>query len=234
MARQRIVLHNPTAGVELPRAEKRLPRHTLSLRQVEAVLAQVDVRRPLGVRDRAMLETLYSTAVRRAELVGLERSDVDRERGLVLIRCGKGKKDRFVPIGRRALGWIDRYVAEVRPALAGGASTGALFLSSTSGRIHPNYFSWRVKRYFRAAGIDYPGACHLFRHSAATLMLENGADIRYLQALLGHESLRTTQVYTHVSIAKLCEVHRRTHPARLSRLDSDRFADEDDPDAASA
>ena len=216
MQRERLLDHNPTAEVQLPRGERRLPRHALSVREVEAVLAQPDVKEPLGVRDRAMLETLYSTGLRRAELLALQLTDLDRERSLVLVRCGKGKKDRFVPIGPRALAWIDKYLAEVRPQLVQGESTPVLFLTRTPRHMHPNHLSALVRRYFEAAGLDYAGACHLFRHCAATLMLENGADIRFLQAMLGHDSLRTTQIYAHVSIAKLSEVHRRTHPAPLA------------------
>ncbi len=231
MQRQQLIEHNPAANVQLPRSEKRLPRHALSVREVESVLAQPDVTKPLGVRDRAMLETLYSTGLRRSELLSLHLTDLDRERLLVLVRCGKGKKDRFVPIGERALAWLDKYLAEVRPQLARGDSTPVLFLTSTPRRMSPNHFSALVRHYFEAAGLNYAGACHLFRHAVATLMLENGADIRFLQSLLGHDSLRTTQIYAHVSIAKLSEVHRKTHPARLSRRSGEGTPEHDVPDS---
>ncbi len=170
LQRERLLSHNPTAGVQMPRGEKRLPRHALSVREVETVLAQPDLTKPLGVRDRAMLETLYSTGLRRSELLALHLTDLDRERSLVLVRCGKGKKDRFIPIGERALAWIDKYLAEVRPQLAQGEGTPVLFLTSTPRRMSPNHLSALVRRYFEAAGLDYAGACHLFRHAAATLM----------------------------------------------------------------
>jgi integrase/recombinase XerD len=194
-----------------------LPRHALTLSEVEAVLAQADLTNLCGLRDRAIMETLYSTGLRRTEALTLELADLDRERDTVLVRQGKGKKDRFVPIGRRALAWIDKYLAEVRPKFLTDARTTTLFLSSRGGPLQSNQLSALVRKYLEQAGIAKPGACHLFRHTAATLMLEGGADVRYIQAFLGHNSLATTQIYTHVSILKLREVHERTHPARLFR-----------------
>ena len=212
---QRVIVHNPTAEMQLPREEKRLPRHALSVSEAETVLEQSDIATPVGLRNRALLETLYSTGLRRAEVLGLELSDLDRERGVLLVRQGKGHKDRFVPIGERALAWIDKYLREARPRLTEDPQQRLLFVTRTGRRMHPNQLSALVRRYLLQAGIAKAGACHLFRHATATMMLEGGADIRYIQALLGHESLATTQVYTHVSIVKLCEVHARTHPARF-------------------
>ena len=143
----------------------------------------------------------------------LEWTDIDRERRTVFIRSGKGRKDRVVPIGERALVWIDRYLTRSRPELLGGRRSRTLFVTKTGRPMHPNQLSMLVRRYVERAGITKPGACHLFRHSAATLMLHGGADVRYIQAFLGHESLSTTQIYTHVSIDNLREVHARTHPA---------------------
>ena len=217
LTRERLIDQNPAAEMQLPREEKRLPRHALSLTEAEAVLAQADITTALGLRDRAMLETLYSTGLRRAELLSLELSDLDRERTTVLVRRGKGNKDRFVPIGIRALAWIDKYLREARPQLVDDSATAILFLTSTGRGLHPNHLSALVRRYLEGAGIAKPGACHLFRHCVATLMLERGADVRFIQAMLGHSSLATTQIYTHVSIGKLCQVHRKTHPARLFR-----------------
>ena len=217
MTRERLIQQNPAAEMQLPREEKRLPRHALSLVEAEAVLAQPDISTALGLRDRAMLETLYSTGLRRAELLSLEESDLDRERTTLLVRRGKGNKDRFVPIGVRALAWIDKYLRDARPQLVDDPTTTTLFLTSTGRRLHPNQMSALVRRYLLRAGIAKPGACHLFRHTTATLMLNGGADVRFIQAILGHSSLATTQIYTHVSIGKLCQVHQKTHPARLYR-----------------
>ncbi len=155
--------------------------------------------------------------MRRTELLSLELSDLDRERTTLLVRRGKGNKDRFVPIGVRALAWIDKYLREARPQLVNDPTAATIFLTSTGRGLHPSHLSQLVRRYLLRAGIAKPGACHLFRHTTATLMLDGGADIRFIQAILGHSSLVTTQIYTHVSIGKLCQVHQKTHPARLLR-----------------
>jgi integrase/recombinase XerD len=217
MKEQKMLEQNPTLEMRLPQEEQRLPRHALSQEEVEAVLAQPDITRPTGLRNRTLLETLYSTGMRRMEALNLSLSDIDRQRGVVLIRQGKGRKDRYAPIGQRALAWIDRYLQEARPLLVRDTSQTLLFVTIQGGPLHPNNVSSLVRRYMRAAGVEKAGACHLFRHSAASLMLDAGADIRHLQEILGHKSLATTQIYTHVSIGKLCQVHARTHPGRLLR-----------------
>ena len=217
MKDQRIVELNPALEMVFPKEEKRLPRHALTQQEVEAVLAQPDITRPCGLRMRAILELLYSSGLRRKEVLGLVRSDIDRERRVILVRLGKGKKDRFVPLGERALHWLDKYLTESRAKLSDDPTQQLLFVSTTGRALHPNYISSQVRLMMNRAGIAKAGSCHLFRHTAATLMLDAGADIRHLQAILGHESLCTTQIYTHVSIGKLCEVHNRTHPARLFR-----------------
>ena len=145
--------------------------------------------------------------------LGLHLGDLDRQRGTVLVRRGKGNKDRFVPIAPRAPAWLDKYLAEVRPRFLADPHTPPIFLTRTGKRVRADQLSAAVRQYLLKAGIAKQGACHLFRHTAATLMLEGGADVRYIQAMLGHVSLATTQIYTHVTIAKLREVHERTHPA---------------------
>lgn len=216
--KQNVLLWNPAADLDLPRAERRLPRAVLSVEEAERVLAQADVRTPMGLRDRAMLEVLYSTGMRRTELAGLELFDVDAERGTVLIRLGKGKKDRMIPMGERALAWVERYLSEVRPLHVVSSEEKALFLTAVGEAFIPESLTMLVARYVDAAELGKKGSCHLFRHTAATLMLENGADIRFIQELLGHASIRTTEIYTQVSIRKLVEVHAETHPgARLRR-----------------
>ena len=216
--KQNVLLWNPASDLELPRVERRLPKGVLTIEEAEKILAQPDVRVPMGLRDRAMLEVLYSTGMRRAELAGLELFDIDAERGTILIRLGKGRKDRMIPIGERALAWIDRYVSDVRPSLLVSSAEKALFLTSAGEAFIPESLTNLVSRHVEASGIGKKGACHLFRHTAATLMLEGGADIRYIQELLGHASVKTTQIYTQVSIRKLKQVHAETHPgARLKR-----------------
>jgi integrase/recombinase XerD len=218
LSRQGFLLANPASEIVLPKLPQRLPRAVLTLEEVEAVLAQPHVATADGLRDRAMLELLYSTGLRRAELSRLLLFDVDATRGTVFVREGKGRKDRVVPIGERALAWVLKYIDEARPKLAGLRDEGVLFLGDAGEGLHVDYLSQRVRQYLEAAGLKKPGACHLFRHSMATAMLEGGADIRFVQEMLGHVSLETTQLYTRVTVEKLKAVHAATHPAaRLLR-----------------
>lgn len=212
---------NPAEKLQLPKEEHRLPSGYLTLDEVETLLSVVDLSTPSGLRDRAILETLYSTGMRRSELIALNLDDVDHSLGLVIIRQGKGRKDRVVPIGRRALQWLDKYLVDARPSML-GESSDALFLTTRGNRFHPVNLTSRVRSYLDAAGIRRPGSCHMLRHTAATLMLEGGADLRSIQTLLGHESLNTTQIYTHITIQRLREVHEKTHPGS-----KDRPADDD-------
>jgi integrase/recombinase XerD len=218
LAKENHLLFNPASELALPKLEKRLPKHVLSVSEVERVLNSVDLQDPLGARDRAILETLYSTGMRRSELLHLQLHDLDTERGTVIIRQGKGQKDRMVPVGERAIRWIEKYLREVRPALAVAPDSGALFLTSYGEPFGPSRLTQLVGRIVRSAGIGKTGACHLFRHTMATLMLEGGADIRFIQQMLGHARLTSTEIYTQVSIRALKAIHAATHPgARLRR-----------------
>jgi len=198
--------------VSLPKAETRLPSAYLTIDEVERILEAVDIGTAAGVRDRAMLEVLYSTAIRRSELVGLELDSVDRSRGLLRIVQGKNRKDRYVPIGRRALAWLEKYQQEIRPQWLRD-ETQVLFLSSRGNRLHPNTVNPLLRQYFELAEIPKRGSVHIFRHTAATLMLEGGADLRSLQTFLGHEHLNTTEIYTHITLLQLRQVYQRSHPA---------------------
>jgi integrase/recombinase XerD len=164
------------------------------------------------------------------EIIGLRWDDFDIERGTVFIRMGKGSKDRMVPIGARALKYCEKYLYDVRPSLdlIGDAS---FFLTSLGEAFTPNRMTQLVRNAIDAADIGKSGSCHMLRHSCATLMLENGADIRFIQQLLGHASMNTTQIYTHVSIQKLKAVHTLTHPAKLHGQDGD-VIDVDDIDTS--
>ncbi len=213
LTRENHILYNPASELELPKKPKRLPKTILQIDEIEAILNQPDVKTAEGARDRAMLETLYSTGIRRMELVNLSIYDVDAKRATLMVRAGKGAKDRLVPIGERALHWVETYRLEIRPQLIAGRDDGTLFLNDDGRRFSRTVLAHRVRRYIQAAGIDKPGACHLFRHAMATHMLENGADIRFIQAMLGHADLSTTQLYTQVSIDKLKQIHAATHPA---------------------
>ena len=212
LCRENLLPANPAADLELPRKQPRALPRTLTPAEVEAILAVPDVSDPLGVRDRAILETLYGTGLRRTELVNLDVSDVDHARGIVLVRRGKGGKDRLAPLGAQAFAWIERYLKTCRPLLEVGAHETALFLSGYGLRLNPNYLGNWVRKTIDAAGLAQHGSCHLLRHACATHLLDNGADLRAIQELLGHARLDTTQIYTHVSITQLREVHARCHP----------------------
>jgi integrase/recombinase XerD len=216
LAYRKYVVRDPAAELELPRVGYKLPS-VLNKDEAERVLSQPNVGQPLGIRDRAMLEILYSSGLRRMELLHLKLYDVDQKHGLVTVREGKGKRDRVVPIGERALAWLDIYLNTLRPEIVRKPDDGVVFLTSNGVPFTPNHLSWLARQYVKSASIGKNGACHIFRHTMATLMLEGGADIRYIQAMLGHVRLDTTQIYTHVSIRKLKQVHDATHPA--ARLD---------------
>jgi len=213
MTRQNVILHNPASEIEMPRPEKRLPKEVLNLTEVERLLAIPDTTDPLGIRDRAMLEVLYSTGMRRTEMCRLEISDLNTERQTIHIRQGKGKKDRMVPVGQRAIQWLDRYMKEVRYRLSLDTRTQALFLTAYGEAFNPDVISRMVSEWMEKANMPNRGSCHLLRHTCATHMLDHGADIRFIQQLLGHEKLDTTAIYTEVSIRQLQEVHARCHPS---------------------
>lgn len=213
LARENHILSNPASELELPRVHRKLPTHILSAEDIEAVMVQTSWHGDWGVRDRAILETLYSTGIRRSELINLKLYDIDIKNGSLLVRQGKGQKDRYVPLGSRAIQWLKRYLEEIRPAIVIEPDEGILFVHEFGEPFSKNRLSDMIKKYLRAAGVDKPGAAHLFRHAMATHMLTNGADIRFIQAILGHAQLTTTEIYTHVTIAKLKEVHALTHPA---------------------
>ena len=229
------ILANPAADLELPKQPKRLPRSVPTVEEVEAILREADPNSPPGLRDRALLETLYATGLRRMELPGVALYDLDLKRGLLWVRHGKGNRQRVVPLGDRAIAWLDKYLIEARPQLL-VTETESLFLTDYGDPVSPAYLADKVKRYMQFAGFDKPGSTHLLRHACATHMLEGGADIRYIQEMLGHANLQTTEIYTHVSIDKLIAVHRATHPSRLQRrthpAEQPRNADPDQAGAA--
>lgn len=211
--KENYILYNPASDFELPRVPKRLPKNILSIEEINDMLNHTAVYGTIGIRDRAIMETFYSTGIRRVELVTLMIHDLDFVRGTLTV-LGKGKRDRVVPIGDRACAWLKKYLEEVRPSLVRDADSGYLFLTEYGEPFIKNRMTDLIKKYKEAVGIDKPGACHMFRHAMATHMLENGADIRYIQEILGHANLSTTEIYTRVSIKKLKQVHSATHPAR--------------------
>jgi integrase/recombinase XerD len=185
--------------------------------EVEAVLAATLQNGERGIRDRAMIETLYATGIRSFECTNLTIYDVDTIQGTLMVREGKGKKDRLLPIGEHACAWIDKYATEVRPRFLVDANEQTLFLSYRGEPLTNTTLGMIVRGYFQQVGITKLGACHLFRHAMATAMLDNGADIRHVQVMLGHSKIDTTAIYTHVSLAKLREVYTATHPVHAQR-----------------
>ena len=219
LVRQNYLPANPAAGLVMPRLPATLPVDVFSIEEVERILAVPDLKTPFGLRDRALLETFYSTGIRRIELVRLAIHDVNFEHGYLTVRQGKGKKDRVVPIGERALAWIAKYLEQARPQLAVRSEEWTLFLTYAGVAYNPDALGAHVSDVIATSGVrPRKGACHLFRHTMATMLLEGGADVRYVQEMLGHASLETTQIYTRVSIRKLKDIHTAAHPgARLER-----------------
>jgi integrase/recombinase XerD len=211
----RRLLSNPAAELVMPRQSHKLPGATLSHEEAEAVLAVPDVATVIGLRDRAVLELLYATGMRRGELVGLDLPDVDLARGWLTLRVTKTRWDRVVPMGQRASAWLVRYLAESRPQLVLDDAVPAVFLATNGERLGATWLTGQVHRYVEVSGTGKTGSCHLFRHSAATLMLEGGADIRYVQELLGHRALSSTHIYTRVAPERLAAVHAATHPGAV-------------------
>ena len=201
---------DPSARLESPRMGLRLPK-TLSEGDVERLLEAPEVGDALGLRDRAMLELMYASGLRVSELVNLKLTSVDLRRGVVQV-LGKGGRERLVPMGEIALDWLQRYVREARPELADARSVDGLFLSRLGEPMTRHNFWQRLKGHAREAGVRVALSPHSLRHAFATHLLEHGADLRAVQSLLGHADLSTTQIYTHVTRARLRELHARHHP----------------------
>ncbi|MCS7233834.1 MAG: tyrosine recombinase [Synergistetes bacterium] len=191
--------------------KKRLPLFP-SREEVEHLFNVIDIESPLGIRDRAALELLYASGLRVSELVDLKLDDINFEEKF--LKCkGKGNKERLIPIGRKALDWIKKYLKEVRPKLLGERKDfGFLFLNSYGAKISREALWYRFKNYLLKAGLSEKYTLHSLRHAFATHLLEGGVDLRTLQEILGHASLTTTQIYTHVNIKHLKEVYKKSHP----------------------
>jgi len=201
---------NPTTTLDTPKLERTLPE-VLTRSEVERLVARPDVTTPLGLRDRAMLECAYATGLRVSELVQLDLHNLFFDQGYIRV-IGKGNKERLVPIGRTAMTYVSRYVAEARPEVAGPDSGTTVFLN-WRGRLLTRMSFWQMlKRYCKEAQITKTISPHSLRHSFATHLLEGGADLRAVQEMLGHSSIATTQVYTHVDRERLKAMHRQFHP----------------------
>lgn len=202
---------DPVARIEAPRLGRSLPK-SLTESEVEALLAAPEVEQTaLGLRDRAMLELLYATGLRVSELVGLQITQVNLRQGVVRV-TGKGGKERLVPMGEEAAGWLQRYLQESRPVLLQGRLTEDLFPTRRGSAMSRQAFWHLIRRYARRAGIDKPLSPHVLRHAFATHLLNHGADLRVVQMLLGHSNISTTQIYTHVARERLKQLHSQHHP----------------------
>jgi integrase/recombinase XerC len=214
MHRRGLIQSNPMTLIRTPRQNKRLPK-AIDVEQVEKLLAAPDDGDLLGARDRAILETLYSTGIRVSELVGICRGDVD-EPGHALIVRGKGRKERIVPLGSHALAAISHYVAMLdayqRQAGIAADPQSPLFINKNGGRLSTRSVRRKESKYLTKAGLDPDISPHTLRHSFATHLLDNGADLRSVQELLGHQSLSTTQVYTHLTTQRMREAYEKAHP----------------------
>jgi integrase/recombinase XerD len=201
---------DPTADILSPKMDRPLP-YSLSEADVEALLEVPDVRQPVGLRDRAMLELLYASGLRVSELVGLVHDQVNLRQGVVRV-VGKGGKERLVPLGDEAVNWLQRYLGEAREGLLKGNLCEQVFVSRKAVGISRQAFWYRLRQYAVGAGIRGPLSPHTLRHAFATHLVNHGADLRVVQMLLGHSDLSTTQIYTHVARERLKQLHQTHHP----------------------
>ena len=201
---------DPTTGIDAPRLGRSLPK-SLTEADVEALLKAPDIGTPRGLRDRAMLEVLYASGLRVSELVGLCFEQVNLRQGVMRV-IGKGSKERLVPLGEEAVHWLQRYLREARPELLRGQTDSVLFPAGRGGAMTRQTFWHAIKRHAARAGIGKPISPHVLRHAFATHLLNNGADLRVVQMLLGHADISTTQIYTHVARERLKRLHAQHHP----------------------
>lgn len=217
LAQEGKLLGNPAAAIQLPKARRHLPQALITAKEAIRLLESIKTATPLGLRDRAILEVLYSTGIRNAELRALEVTDFDAAAQTLTINDGKGHKDRVVPLGATAAAVLADYIAQARPQLVRKRGVTTLFISKNGLPLDFKLIITIVRRHAKRAGIEKPIRPHRLRHACATHMLKGGADIRHIQKLLGHASLQTTQIYTHVEISDLKAVHRRFHPRERGR-----------------
>ena len=208
--RQGTIAIDPTLRIEAPKLPRNLPK-SLTEEHVESLLAAPNVEECLGLRDRAMLETLYASGLRVSELVSLKLAQVSLDMGVVRV-MGKGAKERVVPLGEEALAWIRRYVKEGRARLLARKVTDDLFVTAHGAAMTRQAFWHLIKRYAAQAGIGKPVSPHTLRHAFATHLLNPGADLRVVQLLLGHADISTTQIYTYVARERLKQLHAKHHP----------------------
>jgi len=210
LVRERILKSDPTSLVDSPKLWKKVPE-TLSINEIESLLNAPDLKDVQGIRDRAILETLYATGMRVSEAAGLKLTDVNFDIGF--LRCiGKGSKERVIPLGKKAISSVRKYLEISRPKLLKKKESAYLFVNRFGGRISRQSLWKIIKRYARQAGIKKQIKPHILRHSFATHLLEKGADLRSVQEMLGHSNISTTQIYTHINKDRLRTIHRTFHP----------------------
>jgi integrase/recombinase XerD len=210
LVRERILKNDPTSLVDSPKLWHKIPE-TLSVNEAEALISQPNLRNDQGIRDRAILETMYATGMRVSEAVNLKIDNVNQDVGF--LRCiGKGNKERIIPLGKKAIVSIERYIASSRQALLKKKESEFLFLNRFGKKISRQSLWKIIKHYARMAGIKKPMKPHILRHSFATHLLERGADLRSVQEMLGHSNIATTQIYTHINKDRLKSIHRMYHP----------------------
>ncbi|MBY0084490.1 site-specific tyrosine recombinase XerD [Brevibacillus sp. M2.1A] len=210
LIRDKYIDKDPSIHLETPKIEKRLPK-VLSVEEVERLLESPPVNHPAGLRDKAMLELLYATGIRVSELVNLDSADVNLDMGFV--KClGKGSKERIIPLGSVAIQMVRHYLQAGRPKLVKGTGDTALFLNHLGKQITRQGFWKIIKRYAQKSNIRAEITPHTLRHSFATHLLENGADLRSVQEMLGHADISTTQIYTHVTRTRIKDIYAKTHP----------------------
>jgi integrase/recombinase XerD len=208
---------DPSRDVPYAKVSKRLPRSILTKQEVRKLLRAPDTHSLMGYRDRAMLEVFYSTGLRNSELGALKVEDVDTDEGFLRVNLGKGGKDRVVPLGKIACRYVENYVKAVRPHLTKDQANRYLFLSLRGNRMGRIVIAQNIRRYARRAKLQKSVTAHTLRHTCATQMMRNKANLRHIQELLGHACLTTTQVYTSVTIAELKEAHKKYHPRERER-----------------
>lgn len=210
LLREKLIAHDPCLNIESPKINKNLPKE-LSEQEVDKLLSAPNSEEIQGLRDKAMLEVLYATGLRVTELISLRLDQVNLRQGVVLT-FGKGNRERLVPLGEEAIAWLQKYMSEARPELIKNIETNIVFLSNRGNQMTRQTFWHRIKYYAKVADVQSPLSPHVLRHAFATHLINRGADLRVIQLLLGHASISTTQIYTHVAKIRLKELHEKHHP----------------------
>ncbi len=208
--KQGYLIFDPTEGIRLRKPDNNISDKIMSKKEIEKILSLIDYKTVIGLRDRTIIEVLYSTGIRRRELINLNMYDIDYENGYLRVNLGKGKKDRIIPIGKRACEWLRKYLIYSRPQLIKDTSDKGLFISQYGRRMKTGTLDKMIQFIMKKAKLKY--STHSFRHSFATGLLKGGADIRYVQEMLGHADIGSTEIYTRVLVDDLRATLNRTHP----------------------